>query len=307
MLRTALMHPRGNFARVNVVGTTGSTNTDLAAHAVAPGQHWPDLSVLIADAQEAGLGRMGRSWEVPAGAAMISSVFLRPSENARQAHGNPAFAATGYGWLSVLAGLALCTAVRASTGVQAELKWPNDVLVNGRKLAGILAQVVPAQQLSDHNILDHSATAAGSRAGGPGVVVGVGVNIAARADQLPGDQATSLLLEGASELDRNVLLPAYLQKFASLYQEFVAVSGDATRALASGSSVLELATSAMGTLGQKVRAELPGGLMLHGTATALAENGALLVRDAAGTLHAVNAGDVIHLRRTGTDGSVNYA
>ena len=87
MLRTALMHPRGNFARVNVVGTTGSTNTDLAAHAVAPGQHWPDLSVLIADAQEAGLGRMGRSWEVPAGAAMISSVFLRPSENARQAHG----------------------------------------------------------------------------------------------------------------------------------------------------------------------------------------------------------------------------
>ncbi len=290
------MHPAGSFAKVEVVGSTGSTNTDLAASAAAPGQYWPDLSVLIADAQNAGQGRMGRSWEVPAGAAMISSVFLRPSEQAHQAGANPtfaatSFAATGYGWLSVLAGMALCHAVRSCTGVPAELKWPNDVVVRGRKLAGILAQVV----------------AAPSVAMGPGVVVGVGVNVSARADELPGDRATSLLLEGAGELDRNVLLPAYLLKFADLYQEFVAVGGDATRPLAGGSSVLEMAQLRMGTLGQEVRAELPGGAMLYGTATALADDGALVLRDATGTHHTVNAGDVIHLRRTGTGGTVNYA
>ncbi|MDJ0314370.1 biotin--[acetyl-CoA-carboxylase] ligase [Arthrobacter sp. H35-D1] len=312
LLRTALMQPQGCFGRVEVVGATGSTNADLAANAAAPGEHWPDLSVLIADAQEAGQGRMGRSWEVPAGAAMISSVFLRPGEQSLQSGGSPdfaapataapaiaapAFAATGYGWLSVLAGLALCGAVRTCTGVPAELKWPNDVVVRGRKLAGILAQVVPAR----------SVQGGSSAAPGPGVVVGVGVNVSARAHELPGDKATSLLLEDAAELDRNVLLPAYLLKFADLYREFVAVGGDAIRPLTGGSSVLELAQASMGTLGQKVRAELPGGAMLYGTATALANDGSLLLRDAAGAVHAVNAGDVIHLRRTGTDGSVNYA
>ena len=317
------MHPQGRFGRVEVVGSTGSTNTDLAASAAAPGEHWPDLSVLIADAQEAGQGRMGRSWEVPAGAAMISSVFLRPGEQSLQSGGKtdfpasavaaPAFAATGYGWLSVLAGLALCGAVRSCAGVPAELKWPNDVVVRGRKLAGILAQVVPGRSVQapgvpgGYSVPAPSVPGGSSAAPGPGVVVGVGVNVSARAHELPGEKATSLLLEDAAELDRNVLLPAYLLKFADLYREFVAVGGDATRPLTGGSSVLELAQASMGTLGQKVRAELPGGAMLHGTATALANDGSLLLRDASGAVHAVNAGDVIHLRRTGTDGSVNYA
>ncbi|MDO5753743.1 biotin--[acetyl-CoA-carboxylase] ligase [Arthrobacter sp.] len=308
VLRAALMHPAGTFAKVEVVGSTGSTNTVLAASAAAPSQCWPDLSVLIADAQDAGQGRMGRSWEVPAGAAMISSVFLRPSEQAHHAGANPtstatAFAATGYGWLSVLAGMALCHAVRSCTGVPAELKWPNDVVVRGRKLAGILAQVVAAPSVAGGSNIAGS----GSATVGPGVVVGVGVNVSARADELPGDRATSLLLEGAVELDRNVLLPAYLLKFADLYREFVAVGGDATRPLDGGSSVLELAQLHMGTLGQEVRAELPGGAMLYGTATALADDGALVLRDATGARHTVNAGDVIHLRRTGSGGTVNYA
>lgn len=324
VLRTALLHPQGRFGRVEVVDATGSTNTDLATSAAAPGEHWPDLSVLIADAQDSGQGRMGRSWEVPAGAAMISSVLLRPTEQSLQSPGNqdhaapavaaPAFAASGYGWLSVLAGLALCGAVRSCAGVPAELKWPNDVVVRGRKLAGILAQVVPARRIQASGVVGGSGVSGNSgvsggseTVAGPGVVVGVGVNVTARAHELPGDRATSLLLEDAGELDRNVLLPAYLLKFADLYRDFVAVGGDATRPLAGGSSVLELAQASMGTLGQEVRAELPGGAMLHGTATALADDGSLLLRDAAGVEHAVNAGDVIHLRRTGTDGSVNYA
>ncbi|MHA7269333.1 biotin--[acetyl-CoA-carboxylase] ligase [Arthrobacter sp. HLT1-20] len=329
-LKAALLRPHGSFSRVEIVGTTGSTNTDLAGHAADPHQLWPDLSVLIADAQEAGKGRLGRAWVVPAGAAMISSVFLRPGDRApaaagragsgaagTSASGAPAsgtsasapvsgapataaftpasFAPTGYAWLSVLAGVALCEALREHTAVTASLKWPNDVVVNGRKLAGILAQLVP------------------STTGGPGVVVGVGVNVSAGAHQLPTDRATSLLVEGAApeSLDRNVLLPAYLNTFATLYCEFVAVAGDANAPLSGsrgdGRSLLELAAQHMSTLGQDVRAELPGGAMLFGTAVGLDVDGSLLIRDAAGTLHPVSAGDVIHLRRTETDGTLNYA
>ncbi|WP_074713232.1 biotin--[acetyl-CoA-carboxylase] ligase [Arthrobacter alpinus] len=294
LLKAALTHPQGVFGRVEVVASAGSTNTDLAAGASDSRQYYPDLSVLIADAQPAGKGRLGRTWEVPAGSAMISSVFLRPGGQARQAGRTPsAFATTGYGWLSVLAGIALCDSLRALTGIPAELKWPNDVVVNGRKLAGILAQVVPA-------------AVAGPDLG-LGVVVGVGVNVSLSAEQLPTERATSLLVEGVDILDRNLLLPAYLNKFASLYHEFVAVGGDAGRALESGPSVMELAENFMGTLGQQVRAELPGGAILLGTATALQGDGSLLVRDVAGTVHAVSAGDVIHLRRTDSDGRAHYA
>lgn len=334
VLKAALMHPQGCFGRVEVVASSGSTNTELAAGAANVDEYWPDLSVLIADAQPAGKGRMGRSWDVPAGAAMISSVFLRPAEQAAAAgpgtspgaghgagHGD-AFAPTGYGWLSILAGVALCGAVRSLTGVPAELKWPNDVVVGGRKLAGILAQLVPAKLVSaatagpGAGVPRGAQGAAGTHGGlrvqaGPGVVVGAGVNVSLQAGELPTDRATSLLLENATTLDRNLLLPAYLNHFAELYRDFAAVGGDALRPLAGGRgqgrSVLELAQECMSTLGQEVRAELPGGAMLHGTATALGPDGGLLLRDAAGTVHAVSAGDVIHLRRTGPGGTVNYA
>lgn len=293
-LKAALLYPEGAFGRVELVESTGSTNTDLATAAAVPEQHWPDLSVLIANAQEAGKGRLGRSWVVPAGAAMISSVLLRPGANQP---GNPPFAPTGYAWLSIVAGIALCRSVKSVAGIPAELKWPNDVVVNGRKVAGILAQVVPAGHTGGHD--------------GPGVVVGAGLNVAARRDELPTDRATSLLLEGAdgAGLDRNALLPAYLNGFAALYQQFLAAGGDARNPLGggAGATLLEVATGHMSTLGKEVRAELPGGVILTGTATALAADGGLLLRDAGGTTHTVSAGDVVHLRRTGPDGTVHYA
>lgn len=297
-LKAALLHPEGAFERVEVVDSTGSTNADLAAAAADPQQHWPDASVLIANAQEDGKGRLGRSWVVPAGAAMISSVLLRPAASTLPGAG---FAPTGYAWLSVLAGIALCRGVKSVAGISAELKWPNDVVVNGRKLAGILAQVVPAGR--------------GGPAGpGPAVVVGAGLNVSARGHELPTDRATSLLLEGAAAagLDRNALLPAYLNGFAALYRQFLAAGGDAQAPLGggapgAGTTLLELAADHMGTLGQQVRAELPGGVLLTGTATGLAVDGALLLREAHGSVHTISAGDVVHLRRTGADGTVRYA
>lgn len=306
-LKAALLRPLGGFARVEVVESTGSTNTDLATNAASVDGHWPDLSVLVANAQEDGKGRLGRAWVVPAGAAMISSVFLWPGEQAHATAATTPFAPTGYAWLSILAGVALCRAVRTVAGVPAELKWPNDVVANGRKLAGILAQLVPAPVGAAPAGNPHQA-GRGAQAG-PGVVVGAGLNVSLAADELPTDRATSLLLEGAAGagLDRNVLLPAYLNGFASLYRDFVAAGGDAREPLAGGATLLELAGAFMGTLGREVRAELPGGTMLHGTATGLADDGGLLLRDAQGVMHTVSAGDVVHLRRTGPNGTVGYA
>lgn len=290
-LDSALTHPLGGFRRVEVLEQTGSTNADLAAHAANNPTQWPDLSVLIADSQIAGKGRLDRSWEVPAGTAMISSVLLRPTDIS--AHpGVPAFLPTGYGWLSILAGVALCQTVIAEAEVRATLKWPNDVLADGRKLAGILAQiVVPA---------DDGGTQ------GHAVVVGVGVNISQEREQLPVERATSLALAGAAVLDRNVLLPAYLNRFARLYQDFVAVGGDALRPLSGGESAHSLASALMTTLGTDVRAELPGGAMIYGTAVRLGNDGGLEIKTDGGAVHFVSAGDVVHLRRIDGAG-VGYA
>ncbi|MHA7175660.1 biotin--[acetyl-CoA-carboxylase] ligase [Arthrobacter sp. Sr24] len=313
-LRTALMHPQGAFARVDVVDSAGSTNTDLAAGAADTEQFFPDLSVLIADAQPAGKGRLGRAWEVPAGAAMISSVLVWPEEQCQSNGSGKDFSSTGYGWLSILAGIALCQALRMHTDVKATLKWPNDVLVNGRKLAGILAQVVPASTARKASPTTHSPSAPQAMAGsgaqvGPGVVVGVGVNVSLEESELPTDRATSLLVEGvpASGLDRNELLPAYLNNFAKLYQDFAAAGGDAQAPLPGGASAVDMARDLMSTLGQEVRAELPGGTMLYGTAVDLNSDGSLQLCDALGEEHNVSAGDVLHLRRTGPGGALGYA
>ena len=140
-------------------------------------------------------------------------------------------------------------------------------------------------------------------------MVGVGVNVSAEQTDLPTDRATSLLIEGVqgSGLDRNVLLSAYLNNFARLYQAFVAVGGNAQAPLQGGASAVDLARNLMSTLGQEVRAELPGDTLLYGTAVDLNSDGSLLLRDAAGTEHTVSAGDVVHLRRTGPDGALGYA
>ena len=305
------MHPQGAFARVDVVDSAGSTNTDLAAGAADAGQFFPDLSVLIADAQPAGKGRLGRAWEVPAGAAMISSVLVWPEEQCLSNSSGKSFAPTGYGWLSILAGVALCQALRMHTDVKATLKWPNDVVVNGRKLAGILAHVVPARQAPPATQTPQApqAPAGLGTQVGPGVVVGVGVNVSLQESELPTERATSLSVEGvpASELDRNQLLPAYLNNFATLYQGFAAAGGDAQESLSGGASAVELARDLMSTLGQEVRAELPGGTMLYGAAVDLNSDGSLRLRDALGEEHNVSAGDVLHLRKTGPGGALGYA
>ncbi|WP_434618457.1 biotin--[acetyl-CoA-carboxylase] ligase [Arthrobacter sp. A5] len=294
-LRRALIPPDGRYSRMDLAASTGSTNADLvAAAAVASGspeaERWPDLSALAAEEQLAGRGRLDRTWVSPPGSSMIVSVLLRP-ENA----GKP-LPFTAYSWLSLLAAIALIESVGDVAGVRAQLKWPNDVLVNGRKVAGILAQLASPKMTAAQTAVSSSAAGPVVTAG-PIVIVGTGVNVSQSPDELPVETATSLAIEGALTLDRNFLLPAYLDRFAALYLAFCAVDGDARRPLDGGESLLQRATAAMVTLGTQVRADLPGNKSIFGLAVGLDMTGSLLLTDASGTTHTVSAGDVVHLRR----------
>ncbi|WP_312181490.1 biotin--[acetyl-CoA-carboxylase] ligase [Arthrobacter sp.] len=273
-LQERLAAPAGPLPRLDIVSETGSTNTDLSdAARLAPSQY-PDLSVLTAELQTAGRGRLGRTWEAPERSSLFVSVLLRPVN----ASGRP-LPTQSYGWLSLLAALSLTRSVAARTGVEPKLKWPNDVMVDGRKLAGVLAQVVPETSGNP-----------------PAVVVGTGLNVSLTDEDQPVSTATSLLMEYASTTDRNILLEDYLLRFSEDYHAFCAVDGDATAPWAQGGSLKDQVSARMVTLGQHVRAYLPGGAELVGRAVGLDPHGALFIADDEGTRHAVTAADVVHLR-----------
>ena len=266
-LRRALLVPGGLWTRLDVTERTGSTNADLAA-AAARGEAAAG-TVLIAEEQTRGRGRLGRSWSAPARSGLFFSVLLDPERA-----GVPA---RRLGWLPLLAGVAVATSLARTAGVDTSLKWPNDLLVEvdgaERKFGGILAERV--------------AQADGA------VVLGIGLNVSLRAAELPVPQAGSLLLAGARTTDRDPLLRAVLRALAEWYGRWTSVAGDPD------TSGLHAAYAAgCATLGRRVRAELPGGGELRGEAQALDGDGCLVIATAEGTRHEVAAADVIHLRAT---------
>jgi biotin-[acetyl-CoA-carboxylase] ligase BirA-like protein len=254
-LREALGVPGGFWHDVRVVEETGSTNADLLAEASAG---LGEGAVLAAELQSAGRGRMGRRWVTPPRAALMFSVLLRPA-------GVPASAR---GWVPLLTGVAVASALRAGAAVDARLKWPNDVVVNDAKLAGILAEQ-----------------------SGDAIVVGTGINVSTRRDELPVSGATSLALEGAASTDRGLLLARVLTELERWYRAWAGQHGDAD-----SSGLRPEYRRLCATLGQQVRVSMPAGQTVDGTATDVDESGRLVVRSAAGTV-AVSAGDVVHVRR----------
>jgi len=217
----------------------------------------PNGLVAVADHQTAGRGRLGRTWEAAPGSSLLVSVLLRPELPVERLF-----------LLTLAAGLALSDAVVAEAGVAAGLKWPNDLVVHDRKLAGLLAEA------------DLAAGAARA------VVVGAGCNLTAAAfpAALAG-QATAVELEAGRTVDRDELLVAYLDALARWLDDL-----DATLPDARGRSA---------TLHRRVRIEQQAGAVLEGVATDLADDGSLLVRDDDGREHAVAVGDVVHLRLRG--------
>lgn len=276
-LRASLVGPAGPLSRLDVVQETGSTNTDLADSARLSPREYPDFSVLTAELQTAGRGRLGRVWQAPERSSLFVSVLLRPVN----AQGRP-LPTQSYGWLSLLAALSLSKAVGGRTGVEPRLKWPNDVMVDGRKLAGVLAQLVPD-----------------STGNPPAVVVGVGLNVSLTDEDQPVSTGTSLLMEYASTTDRNILLEDFLLRFNLDYRAFCAVDGNASAPWSLGGCLLDNVAGRMATLGQEVRAHLPGGAELTGRAAGLDAHGALLIIDGDGVRQTVTAADVVHLRPAG--------
>ena len=260
-LTKQVVRPDGLWREVLVVERTGSTNTDCAARARAGA---PEGLVLAAEEQTAGRGRLGRTWLSPPRAALTFSVLLRPV-------GVPP---VRRGWLPLLAGVAAATAVRQVSGLDVRLKWPNDLLLGPRKLAGILAE----------------------QSGGA-VIAGIGVNVSATRGELPATgaaalPATSLLLEGSASLDRERLLGEILAQIERWYQAWrdTQIPGDPQ---ASGLRAAYLGLCS--TLGRDVRADLPAGTVIRGTAAGIDTDGRLIVRTPDGEV-AVSAGDVRHLR-----------
>jgi BirA family biotin operon repressor/biotin-[acetyl-CoA-carboxylase] ligase len=274
----ALVRPGGLWRAVEVTAVTGSTNADLLARAAGGA---PEGLVLAAEEQRAGRGRMGRAWVAPPRAALTFSLLVRPRTvpPARR------------GWLPLLAGVAVASAVHAVASVDARLKWPNDVLVGPAKLGGILAE-----------------------AAGDAVVVGIGLNVSTEPGDLPppgpalagalpatslraqadGTPAAGSLAAGslaAGSLDRESLLTGILAGFERRYQAWVQADGDQERC-----GLRAEYTGLCATIGRRVRVELPGGQLLSGLAAGVDPDGRLVVRVSPDSEVPVAAGDVVHLR-----------
>ncbi|MBD8506580.1 biotin--[acetyl-CoA-carboxylase] ligase [Hoyosella sp. G463] len=258
-LDAAQLAPRlaeAGWNSVHVMGTTGSTNADLLASAPTA----TDRTVLLAEQQTAGRGRHSRTWETTPGTSLIASVLLR-------AAGVPP---ARLGWLPLLTGVALASAIRDETGVRATLKWPNDVHVGGRKVAGILAEVAPVP--------------------GPAtVVVGFGINASTERDELPVTDATSLYLESGSHPDRSGLAVAVLARLSRALDVWIASGG-------APGPLREQYVALSSTLGEEVSVALPGGTVT-GLAERIDEAGCLVLSVPGEGEHVVSAGDVTHLRK----------
>ena len=278
-LRRALVRPAGAglWRELQVVAETGSTNTDLAERVRAGDAHTaPEGVVLVAEQQTAGRGRLDRDWVAPARSGLFFSVLLRPG-----AAGVPR---ERWGWLPLLAGVATATALARTAGVDTALKWPNDLLVTvdgeERKLGGILGEQVAPERAGG---VPEDAEGA--------VVLGVGLNVSLRAEELPVPTAGSLKLAGAPNTDRDPLLRAVLRSLADWYVRWRDAGGDPA-----AHRLQEAYTAGCATLGRSVRVLLPGGREETGRAVAIDAHGRLVLSTADGRRLPVSAGDVVHLR-----------
>ncbi|MGY1673515.1 biotin--[acetyl-CoA-carboxylase] ligase [Geodermatophilus sp. SYSU D00710] len=252
-LQAALVRDSRLWRALEVVEETGSTNAVLAGRA-ADGE--PEGTVLVAEHQSAGRGRLDRTWVSPPRAGLTVSVLLRPDVPAARR-----------GWLPLLTGVALAEAVGEVAGVRTSLKWPNDLLAaDGAKLAGILAE-----------------------ASSGAVVVGTGLNVTTRREELP-PTGTSLSVVTGGPVDRGPLLLTFLRGLERRYLAWTAALGDP---VASDLARDYLAWSS--TVGADVVVTLPDGSEVAGSVTAVDWDGRLVLSTATGTVE-LATGDVQHVR-----------
>jgi BirA family biotin operon repressor/biotin-[acetyl-CoA-carboxylase] ligase len=243
-----------------ILPRTDSTNAVAKALAL---EGAPEGTVVAADEQTAGRGRLGRRWFAPPGTCLLCSILFRPDLSPGQGHA-----------LTTLCTLAASDAVLAVSGLRAWLKWPNDLIIKSRdsglhpahwrKLAGVLTET----GMTDGRL--------------EFVIVGIGINVNVCRDVLPtlAADATSILAEAGQGADRAVLLAALLAGVERRYD-----------ALQTGESPHEEWIARLATLGQPVRVTTSAGVTA-GVAESVSEDGALLLRTPDGALHRLLAGDV---------------
>ena len=229
-----------------MVEVTGSTQDDLSQSVKKDATRSGTL--LIANFQSSGRGRLDRTFSAPPSSALTLSFYLTPHLDRAE-----------WSFLPLLTGLSAISSLKnLDAGLRVSLKWPNDLLVNGRKLGGILVEAT-----SD------------------GVVIGIGVNVAMAQDQLPTKDATSLLLEDFAFLDRNLIAVELLNVFHDLYERWQA-----------GEDMRHLYRENCETLGMTIRVELPNAPPATGKATDISRTGELIMESGL----RVSVGDIVHLR-----------
>jgi BirA family biotin operon repressor/biotin-[acetyl-CoA-carboxylase] ligase len=231
------------YWRVSVVELTSSTQGDLVKRVRDGNAQVGD--VIVAEFQSAGRGRLERTFEAPSGTALLFSFYIEPHRNRDD-----------WGWIPLIAGYSVAKTLHA---FHATIKWPNDVLINNKKVSGLIAEVV-----------------------GEGLVVGIGINVGMSEAQLPVETATSLLVEGGVDLTRDEILCEVLEEFENHFVQWDQGIDE----------VQFLYTHLSATLGKQVRVEYPGGAEQVAVAESISDTGALVLND--GT-H-VQSADVIHLR-----------
>lgn len=246
----------GDVRRLDEIDSTNRLLLDEARRGA------PEGVVAVADHQTAGRGRLGRSWKAPPGASLLVSVLLRPDLEAARAH-----------LATMAAGLAMVEAVWLTAGFTPSLKWPNDLVVGDRKLAGMLSEAE-----LHHGRLD-------------ALVVGIGVNV--NWDVFPGELAeTAVACNQVADrpVDRAALLAVFLERLEDRYATLLRPGGD--------EMVLGEYRQRCSTIGRLVRVELAAGETLEGRACGVDDTGGLDVETSDGVT-TVAVGDVVHLRPTG--------
>ena len=234
------------YWRVQVVEVTESTQDDLAVAVTIADALAGD--VIAAEYQSKGRGRLDRTFEAAKSSALMFSFFITPQRDKSY-----------WSFLPLLTGLAAHDALESlDNNVEIDIKWPNDLFIDGKKTAGIIAQTV-----------------------GDGVVIGIGINVGMNESELPVPTATSLGIHSYRELDRNKILIAFLATFERYFSEWD-----------KGYEFVDEYTAVLSTIGKDVEIQLPGGELKHGKVDRIDHHGALILTD--GT--AITAGDVIHLR-----------
>ncbi len=236
-----------------MVESTGSTQVDLVKN-VRDGMAGHG-DVIATEFQWQGRGRLDRTFIAPPRSGLLFSFYVEPKNDGDR-----------WGWLPLLAGQSVVNAVSKVINLRDDdnlkLKWPNDILLNDRKVGGLLTERVQTYGTS-------------------GVVIGIGINVYTRQEELPVASATSFSIQGYSECDRNALLVEILRSFSDYLRRWE--SDDST--------LLDEYSAISATIGRRVEIELPGATTVSSVAYAIDPSGALVLEN--GRL--IMAGDVVHV------------